>query len=170
LPSLTNGTGNVVTQITLTDAAKGAFTETRANVGTLDITGYAKPTTLSNQALSATESLNTALGKLEYRLEKEVSDRTKSINDLDYADTAVENSYVSKVSEENGIIKVERVPLPTLQTGTANGTVKLSNGTDVDVYGLKSAAYTASSEYATAAQGIKADGAVQETKKFKFGT
>lgn len=169
LPSLTNGTGNVVTRIALTDATKGAFTETRANVGTLAMTGYAKPTTLSNQALLATESLNTALGKLEYRLEKEVSDRTKSINDLDYSDTAVTDNYVSEVSEVDGIISVKRVALPTLQTGTANGTVKLSNGTNVDVYGLKSAAYTESSAYATAAQGTKADGAVQEAKKFKCG-
>jgi hypothetical protein len=169
LPSLTNGTGNVVTRIALTDATKGAFTETRANVGTLAMTGYAKPTTLSNQALLATESLNTALGKLEYRLEQEVSNRTKSINDLDYSDTAVADNYVSEVSEVDGIISVKRVALPTLQTGTANGTVKLSNGTNVDVYGLKSAAYTESSAYATAAQGTKADGAVQETKKFKCG-
>lgn len=169
LPSLTNGTGNVVTKIALTDATKGAFTETRANVGTLAMTGYAKPTTLSNQALLATESLNTALGKLEYRLEKEVSDRTKSINDLDYSDTAVADNYVSEVSEVDGIISVKRVALPTLQTGTANGTVKLSNGANVNVYGLKSAAYTESSAYATAAQGTKADGAVQEAKKFKCG-
>ena len=169
LPSLTSGTGNVVTRIALTDATKGAFTETRANVGTLAMTGYAKPTTLSNQSLLATESLNTALGKLEYRLEKEVSDRAKAINDLDYPDTAVADNYVSEVSEENGIISVKRVALPTLQTGTTNGTVKLSNGTDVNVYGLKSAAYTESSAYATAAQGAKADGAIQETKKFKYG-
>ena len=169
LPSLTNGTGNVVTKIALTDAAKGAFTETRANVGTLTMTGYAKPTTLSNQSLLATESLNTALGKLEYRLEKEVSDRAKAITDLDYSDTAVANNYVSEVSEVDGVISVKRVALPTLQTGTANGTVKLSNGTNVSVYGLKSAAYTESSAYATAAQGTKADGAVQEAKKFKCG-
>ena len=48
----------------------------------------------------------------------------------------------------------------TIAEGTANGTVKV-NGSDVKVHGLKSAAYTDSSAYATAAQGTKADTAVQ---------
>lgn len=45
-------------------------------------------------------------------------------------------------------------------TGSANGTISVK-GDDVAVKGLKSAAYTESSEYATAAQGAKADSAVQ---------
>ncbi len=48
----------------------------------------------------------------------------------------------------------------TVVEGSANGTVAV-NGTDVAVHGLKSAAYTASSDYATAAQGTTADTAVQ---------
>lgn len=52
----------------------------------------------------------------------------------------------------------------TLESGTNNGTVKITvNGTATDnvaVKGLKSAAYTDSSAYATAAQGIKADNAM----------
>lgn len=52
----------------------------------------------------------------------------------------------------------------TLESGTNNGTVKLTvNGTATDnvaVKGLKSAAYTDSSDYATAAQGTKADNAM----------
>lgn len=51
----------------------------------------------------------------------------------------------------------------TFATGTANGTFKVipKGGTAqaVSVYGLKSAAYTESSDYATAAQGTKADNA-----------
>lgn len=69
--SLTPGTGNVVTGITLPDPTNGQFIETKANVGSLLMTDYAKPTTLSNQSVSASESLNTAIGKLEYRLEAE---------------------------------------------------------------------------------------------------
>lgn len=50
-------------------------------------------------------------------------------------------------------------------TGSANGTIAVSvNGgaaTDVSVKGLGSAAYTSSGDYATAAQGTKADSAVQ---------
>ena len=52
----------------------------------------------------------------------------------------------------------------TLGSGTNNGTVKITvNGTATDnvaVKGLKSAAYTDSSAYATAAQGTKADNAM----------
>ncbi|MBR3148312.1 MAG: hypothetical protein IKF41_03150 [Alphaproteobacteria bacterium] len=44
--------------------------------------------------------------------------------------------------------------------GTANGTIAV-DGTDVAVHGLGSAAYTASNAYATAAQGTKADNAIQ---------
>lgn len=53
----------------------------------------------------------------------------------------------------------------TFATGSANGTIAVSvNGgaaSDVSVKGLGSAAYTSSSDYATAAQGTKADTAVQ---------
>ena len=52
----------------------------------------------------------------------------------------------------------------TLESGTNNGTVKITvNGTATDnvaVKGLKSAAYTESSAYATATQGTKADNAM----------
>lgn len=70
--SLTAGTGNVVTGISLTPE-NGAFVETKANVGTLALTGYTKPTAISGNSLSANDSLNTNLGKLEYRLEAEVT-------------------------------------------------------------------------------------------------
>ena len=43
---------------------------------------------------------------------------------------------------------------------SGNGTIKV-DGTAVNVYGLKSAAYTASTAYATSAQGTKADTAIQ---------
>lgn len=88
------------------------------------------------------------------------------IETLDYNDTAVTNQYVSAVSEVNGVISVSRESLPTytLSEGTQNGTVKF-NGTDVKVHGLGSAAYTASTAYATSAQGTKADTALQEITK-----
>lgn len=47
-----------------------------------------------------------------------------------------------------------------ITTGSANGTISVE-GTNVAVKGLGSAAYTASTAYATAAQGSKADSAVQ---------
>lgn len=47
-----------------------------------------------------------------------------------------------------------------IATGATNGTIAV-NGADVAVKGLGSAAYTASTAYATAAQGAKADTALQ---------
>lgn len=49
-----------------------------------------------------------------------------------------------------------------IATGTANGTISVDNE-DVAVKGLKSAAYTEASAYATAAQGTKADNAATKT-------
>ena len=51
----------------------------------------------------------------------------------------------------------------TVGEGATNGTVAV-DGTDVPVHGLGSAAYTPSTDYATAAQGTKADSAIQEVK------
>ena len=92
------------------------------------------------------------------------SDITTAINNLDKADSAVANQYVSSVSQENGVITVARQTLPvrSVTEGTANGTI-LVNGAAVNVHGLGSAAYTPSSNYATAAQGTKADSALQKT-------
>lgn len=85
-----------------------------------------------------------------------------AIEALDVTDTAVTGKYVSAVSEVDGKIEVSREDLPvyTLASGTANGTVAF-NGADVAVTGLGSAAYTNANAYATAAQGAKADSAVQ---------
>ena len=84
------------------------------------------------------------------------------IDGLDVEDTAVTGKYVSAVSEADGKISVTRADLPTytLASGSANGTVAF-NGADVAVTGLGSAAYTDSKDYATAAQGTKADSALQ---------
>ena len=83
---------------------------------------------------------------------------------LDKADSAQEGQYVSAVSQENGVITVQRAALPTapeITTGDTNGTIKVGEE-EVAVAGLKSAAYTDASDYATAEQGAKADTAVQE--------
>ena len=83
---------------------------------------------------------------------------------LDKEDSAQEGQYVSAVSQENGVITVTRAALPTapkITTGSTNGTIKVGEE-EVAVAGLKSAAYTDASAYATAAQGTKADTAVQE--------
>ena len=82
---------------------------------------------------------------------------------LDVEDAAVAGKYVSAVNEVDGKVVVSRADLPTyaLASGSVNGTVAF-NGTDVAVTGLKSAAYTEASAYATAAQGALADSALQK--------
>lgn len=91
------------------------------------------------------------------------TDVTAAINNLDKTDAAVANQYVSSVSQTDGVITVTRQTLPvrSVTEGTANGTI-LVNGSAVNVHGLGSAAYTPSSNYATAAQGTKADSALQK--------
>lgn len=86
----------------------------------------------------------------------------EKVNALDVTDTAVADQYVSAVSEKDGKITVTRATLPirTVAEGSANGMIAV-NGTDVKVHGLGSAAYTDSDAYATAAQGKKADSALQ---------
>lgn len=82
---------------------------------------------------------------------------------LDVEDSAVAGKYVSAVNEVDGKVVVSRADLPTYSVtpGTTNGTVAF-NGSDVAVTGLKSAAYTDATDYATAAQGALADSALQK--------
>ena len=78
---------------------------------------------------------------------------------LDVEDAAVDNQYVSAVSQTDGKIVVSRKQLPAkpvIATGATNGTIAV-DGADVAVKGLGSAAYTEANAYATAAQGTKAD-------------
>ena len=176
-PSLTNGTGNVVTQLSL-DQTEGKFTETRANVGTLEITGYNNKGTDAG-LLVETDTINTAFSKLQVQLSKEVETRTNQIAALKLEDKAVDGSYVSQVVQADGKITVTRVALPsledeaqdgkyvsaviqnkgvltiersalptyTLTTGTENGTIKF-NEEEVSVFGLKSAAFVEADDFA----------------------
>ena len=85
--------GNVVSTVQQTD---GKIAVAHTNVGALNLTGYALPTVVSNLNLSPNESLNTALGKLEFR-----------INDLDYSDEST-TQVISKITQTDGKIAVTR--------------------------------------------------------------
>ena len=61
-PSLSNGTGNIVTGLTLTPSS-GAFVETKADVGTLALAGYALGT--DSGAIANTDTINSAFSKLQ---------------------------------------------------------------------------------------------------------
>lgn len=133
--------------------SSGVVSTSYKNVGELLLNGYVLPTSVSNPSILATESLNTSLGKLEYKINsgidaiaQEVTDRdaaiANAINGLNVSDEAVDNRYVSAVSETGGKISVTRATLPTysLTSGSMNGTIAF-NGSDVMVQGLNSAAY-----------------------------
>ena len=104
--------------------------------GDVVITGYTKGTA-SN--LVATDTINQALGKLEARVDAAASGGVQTVNGMS-GDVVIESG------ETNGTISVH-------QSG--------SDKVDVAVTGLKSAAFTDSTDYATSAQGSKADSAVQ---------
>ena len=131
----------------------------------VDLTNYAEKTyvdaakqeAISTAAGDATQKANTA----------EQNAKTYAdglIAGLDVEDTAVEGQYVSQVKEVDGKIQVTRAQLPAepvIAEGATNGTISV-NGEDVAVHGLKSAAYTDATDYATAAQGALADSALQK--------
>lgn len=77
LPSLINGTGNIVTQLSL-EPNTGIFTETKANIGTLSIVGYTT-TDLSSEELTDTDTLNGALGKLQLQINAEIVNRNNAV-------------------------------------------------------------------------------------------
>ena len=70
---------------------------------------------------------------------------------------------VSVSATEEGIVTIQGNGV-SATSGSANGTIAI-DGQNVAVKGLGSAAYTNSSDYATAAQGTKADNAVPNTRK-----
>lgn len=102
-------------------------------------------------------------GKDGETLEAAKQDAAAKISALNAVDEAVEGQYVSAVTETAGVISVTRAELPvkSVTEGSGNGTIAV-NGSDVNVHGLGDAAYTNKSDYATAAQGAKADTALQQ--------
>jgi len=77
---------------------------------------------------------------------------------LDNLTTTEKSTLVGAINEVNS----NALKQSDITTGSANGTIAVK-GSDVSVKGLKSAAYTLSTAYATAAQGTKADSALQPT-------
>lgn len=163
--TLENGTDTVVYD------GSAAKSFSLANLATKAYADQAETDAIAAAATDATTKANKALadaktyadGKASGSLNDAKSYADGLIAALDVDDAAVAGQYVSAVNETDGKIEVTRATLPTytLTTGATNGTVKF-NGTEVPVAGLKSAAYTESNAYATAAQGALADSALQK--------
>lgn len=106
---VTTGDGVVITNVTETD---GVVSATAANVGTLKLAGYTEGE--ASGKVKSTDSLNEALAKLQNQIDAANESTDAAIEALDYTDTAVTGSYVSKVDQTNGLISVTRVALPDL--------------------------------------------------------
>lgn len=160
--TLTINTNSDGVVIGLTDAAKNAISgAAQSATGDGKYISAVQDGTAITVSANVEEDLATSASANKLPTAKSVKDYVISkIDALDVSDTAVVGQYVSAVSEANGKISVFRADLPTLTEGTAEGEV-VYGGTAVKVHGLKSAAYTESSAYATSAQGALADSAIQ---------
>lgn len=86
-PSLTDAQASgsdVITQLTLT-ASSGALSTTRTNIGLLTLTGY-QPLNNVSETITASDSLNTAIAKLQKEIEDEAVARNTAIVGL-YGET-----------------------------------------------------------------------------------
>ena len=135
--SLSNGTGNVVTGLSLSPTT-GAFTETKSNLGAIQLGIFEKGD--SSADITADITLQQALSRLENKISNEVTNREQAIDNL---------------------------PVDVLNTGSTNGTVAFNN-VDVEVKGLGTAAYTNVNAYATFEQGQRADSALQQDTAFDY--
>lgn len=160
--TLTINTNSDGVVIGLTDAAKNAINgAVQSAEGDSKYISAGKSGTKITVSANVETNLATSASADKLPTAKSVKDYVVSnIDALEVPDTAKAGQYVSAVSESNGKISVSRADLPTLTEGTANGEVVYGD-TAVKVHGLKSAAYTESSAYATSAQGALADSAVQ---------
>lgn len=149
-------TNQYVSQVVQTD---GKIAVTRAALPVTSVTeGSANGTIAVNGADVNVHGLGTAAytDAADYEA---AGAAAAAIAALDVEDTAVDNQYVSAVSQTDGKIVISRKQLPAkpvIAEGATNGTISVDS-VDVAVHGLKSAAYTEASDYATAAQGTKAD-------------
>lgn len=149
-----------VSQIVETD---GKIAVTRVD---LPVTSVTEGVTNGSIAVNGSDVAVHGLGSAAYtntEAYEAAGTAAAAIAALDKTDSAQEGQYVSAVSQEDGVITVQRAALPTapkITTGSTNGTIAVG-GEDVAVKGLGSAAYTESNAYATAAQGALAESAVQ---------
>lgn len=111
------------------------------NGSEIKLDGYVKNFS-ANASIAAADTINAALGKLEAKADKALSDAS--------------NAAAAGVTSLNG-----KTGAIIIATGKLPGTINVGENA-IAVNGLGSAAYTASTAYATAAQGTKADSAYQK--------
>jgi len=141
--------------VIVTDAPELQTKLTSANAGTgISITEVNGIVKISNTQTSA--EWGNILGNLPDQTD--LWNYLSEIGVLANLTTTEKSTLVGAINEVNA----NALKQSDITTGSANGTIAV-RGSDVAVKGLKSAAYTLSTAYATAAQGTKADSALQPT-------
>ena len=152
---LTQGTGITISNNTVTNAGVRSIATGSAN-------GNISVNTNGTTADVKVKGIDTAAYKAESYFQKAITDTTTIV--ADGTGFKVANGSIGETqldSAVNASLDLADSAVQSVTTGTANGTIKV-DGTNVSVHGLKSAAYTESSAYATAAQGTLADSALQK--------
>lgn len=136
-----NNKNFAVTQI----GTDGTTTITSAGVtlngADIKLDSYSKNSS-ADVSIAATDTINAALGKLEAKADEALKEAS--------------NAAAAGVTSLNG-----KTGAVTIATGKLPGTINVGEDA-IAVNGLGSAAYTASTAYATSAQGAKADSAYQK--------
>ena len=112
-----NGSAKVITSLSFTDTA-GTLTGTYKNIGSLNLTGYEEGNV--NTDIIATDSINTAFGKLQHQ-----------IHSMDYADTTNENQIIDAINQTDGVITPVRTNITSKKLGgysLGSSTASISDG------------------------------------------
>ncbi len=118
LPSLTNGSGNVVTGLSLVGST-GAFTETKANLSSILLTDYTSDVSISSPIISASDSLGSAISKLEKGLKDEADARSLA----DGNEVTARNGAIS-----DAIAALDMLSAVTAGTGEVIGSIDEADG------------------------------------------
>ena len=102
-PDVTNTTSTILTDIKLIEDNSDTIKATTKNIGELLLTGYTARTSVTGD-ISAAESLNDAIGKLEYYQKAEI---TRAI-DADAANaTAIQNEIAARSEAMANVVKTD---------------------------------------------------------------
>ena len=121
-----NDTKQVITDLSLSENGQ-SLVLTRENVGNLTLTGY-EATTLTDDVAN-TDTVNSAFGKLQSKLNKEITDRIadvdaeeqariEAINALSLAENSSSTQFISSIKQDKGKVTVSRADAGTLVLGT----------------------------------------------------
>lgn len=115
----------------------------------------------ADSALQSVKVLGTTLTKSSNELTVATAKTALGLKSAAYTESSAYATAAQGTKADSAVQSV------SIATGTANGKIKLTvdgTATEASVYGLGTAAYTASTAYATSAQGTKADNALQSVE------